>query len=310
MGEMAAQATAKSSPIPFSSSNRPMLRPFNAGLIAVFALVVNPAAAESPVTRPGPAFEQFAAPVGIPDSSRARVFRWMYQDVGALAQHVGTPRFALYAGGTMAATFGLAWLDDDVRDAVQSIYHGTFEDVLDVADYFGGPKINVPVVALAGGSLLTNNVKFRDAAFTSLQTLIYAGLIGYGLKGIFGRERPEWSDDTYAFFSRTGKNPFTHEGNSSYPGGHAIASFGIVTPWVVYYPSLFTYALYAIPIGTGLSRIALDKHWATDILVGAFIGISMGRWLSHRHRAIQRADRLNITVLDDGNLFRIAVRLE
>lgn len=285
---------------------------FSAGLFSLVCVVLTAASAVAEVTSTYSvtSAEQFTAPVGISDSSRARVFRWMYQDVGALAQHVVTPKFALYAGGTMAATFGLAWLDDDVGDAVQSIYEGAFKDALDVADYFGGPKINIPVVALAGGSLLTSNTKLQDAAFTSLQTLIYAGLLGYGLKAVFGRERPEWSDNTYAFFSRTGKNPFTHDGNSSYPGGHAIASFGIVTPWVVYYPSPFTYALYAIPIGTGLSRIALDKHWATDILVGAFIGISMGRWLSRRHIEKQSADGLNLTILEKGKLFSIAVALD
>lgn len=240
------------------------------------------------------------------DSSRARVFRWMYRDVGALARNVTTPKFALYATGTMAGTLGLAWLDDDAGDAVGSVYHGTFKDALDVVDYLGGPKINYPVIALAGGSLLTNNLRFQDAAFTSLQTLIYAGLIGYGLKGIFGRERPEWSDNTYAFFSRTGKNPFSHEGNSSFPGGHAIAAFGIITPWVMYYPSPVTYALYILPVGTGISRVAGNKHWATDIAVGAFIGISMGRWLSRLHQNAQRRDeRLDLSVLEDGNLFRI-----
>lgn len=249
-------------------------------------------------------------PVAYRDSSRLRVFRWMYQDLGALARNVATPKFALYTAGTMAGTFGLAWLDDDAGDAVQGIYHGTFKDALDVADYLGGPKINLPVVVLAGGSLLTNSVRFQDAAFTSLQTLIYAGLIGYGLKGLFGRERPEWSDNTYAFFSRTGTNPFSHEGNSSYPGGHAIAAFGIITPWVMYYPHPVTYALYILPIGTGISRIALSKHWATDIAVGAFIGVSMGRWLARLHQSRQNVDdRLSVAMLDGGKLFRITWHL-
>ena len=270
-------------------------------------LTAEPNASVSP---PAVSAARFDAPVGLADSSRARVFRWMYQDIGALAKNIATPEFALYAGGTMAGTFGLAWLDDDIGDAVESIYHGTFKDALDVADYLGGPMINIPVVALAGGSLLTSNVKLQDAAFTSLQTLIYAGLIGYGLKGLFGRERPEWSDDTYAFFSRTGKNPFSHEGNSSFPGGHAIAAFGIITPWVIYYPSPVTYALYALPIATGLSRIALDKHWATDILVGGLIGVSMGRWLSRRHQTKQRADGVNVTLLEDGKLFKLTLALD
>lgn len=245
-----------------------------------------------------------------PDDRPVRFVHWMYEDAGALARSAFTPRGALYAAGGMGATLGLAWLDDDVQMGMHDLYHGTFRDVLEVADYLGGPKINLPVVVLAGGSLLTGDTKFQDAAFTSLQTLVYAGLLGYGLKGIFGRARPETTDDPYAFFATTGKNPFSAEGNSSYPSGHAIAAFGIITPWVVYYPSVFTYALYALPAGTVLSRLAVDKHWATDIVVGAAIGISMGRYLARRHLDRQRAGApVALTFGEAGQAMTLRVRL-
>jgi membrane-associated phospholipid phosphatase len=161
--------------------------------------------------------------------------------------------------------------------------------------------------------MLTNNIKFQDAAFTSLQTLLYAGVLGYLLKGIFGRARPEWTnpDDPYAFFDRTGTNPLSHEGNSSYPSGHAIASFGIITPWVLYYPSPFTYALYIIPTGTAFSRLATEKHWATDLAVGTVIGVAMGRWLTHRHQGTRSDEsRVRLSMIEDGKVFSLRVRLD
>ncbi len=255
---------------------------------------------------------RYTAPLGLllgffllilPDASlaqeagRARLFQRFYEDLGPLAQQTVQPRTGLYVLGGAGLTAGLAWLDDDIQDGMHDIYTGAFKDALETADYFGGPRINLPVVLVAGGSLLTNNTKFQDAAFTSLQTLVYAGLLGYVLKGIFGRDRPENTDDPYAFFATTGKNPFSHEGNSSYPSGHAISSFGIITPWVYYYPSVFTYGLYLIPTGTTLNRLAKDKHWATDIVIGAAIGVAMGRWLSIRHQDRQHlAQRLDLNV--------------
>lgn len=224
------------------------------------------------------------------DSSRTRVLKWMYQDLGALGAQVATPRVALYGAGAVGATFGLAWLDDDARSGMHAANTGLIKDFFLVVDTLGGPIINYPVIAAAGLSLLTNDQRLQDAAWTSLQTLVYAGILGYALKGIFGRDRPEWNDDPYAFFSRTGMNPVLHEGNSSFPSGHAISSFGIITPWVMYYPSPFTYALYVIPIGTSLSRLSHDKHWATDIAVGTLIGVSMGRWLTRRHIQQQRQE--------------------
>ena len=247
------------------------------------------------------------------DSSRVRVFRWMVEDLGALGRSVFTPRVALYSAGAVGGTFALAWSDDDLTKQSKEIYTGEFRNVLEIVDYVGGPKINLPVVVLAGTSMLTNNIKFQDAAFTSLQTLLYAGVLGYLLKGIFGRARPEWTnpDDPYAFFDRTGMNPLSHEGNSSYPSGHAIASFGIITPWVLYYPSPFTYALYIIPTGTAFSRLATEKHWATDLAVGTVIGVAMGRWLTRRHQGIRSDEsRVRLSMIEDGKVFSLRVRLD
>ena len=247
------------------------------------------------------------------DSSRTRLVRWMFTDLGALAGSAFTPRVALYSAGAVGGTFALAWLDDDLTKQAKQVYKGGFRDFLEIVDYVGGPSINLPVVALAGTAMLTNNITFQDAAYTSLQTLAYAGVLGYLLKGIFGRERPEWTnpDDPYAFFDRTGMNPLSHEGNSSYPSGHAIAAFGILTPWVLYYPSPFTYALYVIPTGTSISRLAHDKHWATDLAVGAVIGVALGRWLTRRHRGLREDEsRVSLSIMDDGKVFSLRFRLD
>lgn len=229
------------------------------------------------------------------ETDRARFLRWAYQDLGALGQEITTPRFAVYTAGALGYTLGAAWADDDILLEVEGFKQDSkaATDILDTLDDFGGPAINYPVFGLAAVSLVTNNTKFQDAAMTSLQTLVYAGLTGYALKGIIGRARPEFGEDVgdpYAFFETTGKNPFSDEGNSSYPSGHAISSFGIITAWVVYYPSPLTYALYLIPTGTVINRLAVRKHWPTDIVVGAALGIGMGRFLARRHQRIQSGE--------------------
>lgn len=232
----------------------------------------------------------------------------MIRDLGALGRKAVSPKILLASAATLGATFGLAWLGDDIYHQARLAYRGTFREALEVVDYLGGPMINFPVLAVAGGSLLTDNVKLQDAAWTSLQTLVYAGILGYTLKAIFGRERPEWSDDPYDFFKRSGMIPFLPEGNSSFPSGHAIAAFGILTPWVLYYPNILTYGLYVLPVGTGISRVALGKHWATDIVVGAVIGVAMGRWLTHRHQQVQEPEsRLEVSIMEQGRLFSVVL---
>lgn len=226
-----------------------------------------------------------------------RFVHWMYRDIGGLAQATATPRSGLYIAGGAVVTAGMSVVDDELQDGVHDIYAGGLKSFVDAVEDLGGPRINLPVVLIAGGSMFTRNTRLQDAAFTSFQTLAYAGLLGYALKGVFGRQRPERTDNPYAFFATTGKNPFSSEGNSSYPSGHAIASFGIITPWVVYYPSILTYGLYLLPVGTSVARLAHDKHWSSDIVVGAAIGIAMGRWLARRHQNLQSgSDALELSI--------------
>lgn len=212
------------------------------------------------------------------DNNPKRFLRWAKTDAVAWVG-LAKPRTALYALGTGAAMLALGEVDRQINPELRSAKRGLFKDYLNAVDYLGGPKINVPVVLLAGTSLLTDNIRFQDAAMTSLQSLIFAGSLGYVLKLVIARERPENTSDPYAYF--------TAFNNSSFPSGHAIAAFTIITPWVMYYPSPLTYSLYALPVGTVLSRLTLDKHWGTDVVVGGVIGVLMGRWLSKRHMANQ-----------------------
>lgn len=216
---------------------------------------------------------------GQADDDPKRFLRWAKADAAAWIG-LAKPRTALYVVGTGAAMLALGEVDRDLNAELREAKKGLFKDYLEAVDYLGGPKINVPVVVLAGTSLLTNNTRFQDAAMTSLQSLVFAGSLGYVMKLIIARERPENTDDPYAYF--------TAFNNSSFPSGHAIAAFTIITPWVMYYPGPLTYALYVLPVGTVLSRLTLDKHWGTDVVVGGVIGVLMGRWLSKRHMDAQQ----------------------
>jgi membrane-associated phospholipid phosphatase len=40
---------------------------------------------------------------------------------------------------------------------------------------------------------------------------------------------------------------------------------------------------YSLAAGVGLSRMTLDKHWASDVLVGAALGHLVGRLVVRGH---------------------------
>ena len=203
-----------------------------------------------------------------------RFARWVYQDSGALLKEVG-PRIPLYTLSATTFLLPASSRDQYYLERIQDGYSGTWGTYLDVTNELGGPLAVIPLIGIFEASLFTGDTRFQDASFTSLQAWVYSGVLAGALKTIFGRSRPEsgGDPDDYGLFS----------GHRSYPSGHTTAAFAIVTPWVMYYPHLATYGLFALSTSTAIARIALDKHWPTDVIAGAALGYFTARWLVHRH---------------------------
>ncbi|MEM6784417.1 MAG: phosphatase PAP2 family protein [Bacteroidota bacterium] len=225
---------------------------------------------------------EFEAPVGlvltIEDSPGVeRFLRWAGQDALAFLRTTGTtlPLIAL-AGSALVPT--AANLDGPISDELQGQPSGPLGTFLDVGDRLGERKMALPVVALFGASLLTDNYRFQDAAFTSMQSAFYATGVAMGLKSLVGRARPYTDDGALAFVPLSPSRDYY-----SFPSGHTTLSFAVVTPWVIYYPNALTYSLLAVSTGTAIARIAKDEHWATDVLAGAAIGAFTGVFLARRH---------------------------
>lgn len=231
---------------------------------------------------------------------RTRFLHWAYEDAGALVLEAN-PRAVLYALGSAAVLVSLSPIDSPLLEQVQEGYSGGLATYLDATNELGGPRATVPVTALFVASLVTDNARFQDAAFTSLQALAYSAAITSGFKILLGRYRPEADAGAYQFA------PFS--GNSSLPSGHTSAAFAIVTPWVLYYPNVATYGLFALSAGTAVARIALDKHWPTDVLAGAAIGFLTARWLTRRHQGAE-VGRLSLTPSAGPDAVSLTLRLK
>jgi membrane-associated phospholipid phosphatase len=204
-----------------------------------------------------------------------RFLKWSYQDGSTLLQDIG-PQMPLFAAGGAAVLATGSQIDAPLLSGVQAQSAGGMEDFLSVANEFGSTKM-VPVTAgIFAASLMTNDARFQDAAFTSMQSLAYSTAAVFALKYAVGRLRPE---------EKAGASSFDlFSSNTSFPSGHTATAFAVVTPWVMYYPSPITYGLFALSAGTAVARIAKDRHWPTDVLTGAAIGYFTARYLSNRHQ--------------------------
>ena len=154
----------------------------------------------------------------------------------------------------------LAALDHGV-----SRYFGLHNDprlraALGVVTYLGTGMLWVPLYALF--LLIT-----RDHLFQLISTLVLAEVMGlffiiilrYGTK----RARPARS---YKAF------PLTPWNRYSFPSHHALRSFIIAVVIGIAFPWLLPFLLPAASV-VSFSRIYLSKHYLSDVLAGALLGI-------------------------------------
>lgn len=144
--------------------------------------------------------------------------------------------------------------------------------------YGGEPEL---VFAIPGGILaagfISGNKNLQRSGGRVLATVIAAGVTTAAIKLLVGRVRPDATDDAYTF------KPFTQ--NDAFPSGHATMAFALATslsaeidrPWA-------TAVLYAGASGTAWSRLNDHKHWLSDVLVGATLGITAGNVIEGRWR--------------------------
>lgn len=220
-------------------------------------------------------FFGFLTPPAADAQDADRFLQWSYQDGQALLSDVA-PDLPYLAAGSAALLAGGSQIDSPVLRGVQTQYSGEMKDFLSVTNEFGSSKMLPATAGVFAVSLLTDDARFQDAAFTSLQSLVYSTTAVFAVKYAVGRLRPESGAGDAAFDA--------FSGNTSFPSGHTATAFAVVTPWVMYYPNPVTYGLFALSAGTAVARIAKDRHWPTDVLAGAAIGYFTAHYLSERHQ--------------------------
>ena len=134
----------------------------------------------------------------------------------------------------------------------------------------------------------------RQVALWVAVTMVAGGVLGVLLKLLFGRHRPDLID------------PVAHAPGYSFPSGHALTSaLGAAVFLLVLLPrvgdrrvgraTLWTVAA-AVPLLTGLSRVALGVHWASDVVAGWLLGVAVVAVTAAAYLARRRRTSAPVTV--------------
>lgn len=132
------------------------------------------------------------------------------------------------------------------------------------------------IVGRSGG-----NERMAELGLHGLEALAVGGGVTFVLKGLIGRARPYRGLDNPRNFG-LGRG-FANEDYRSFPSGHTVMAFAaaaaVTSTTDKWWPNATWYvgpAMYGGATLAGVSRMYNNKHWASDVVVGAAIGTFAG----------------------------------
>lgn len=154
----------------------------------------------------------------------------------------------------------------------------------------GAPIIGTTMYAVGR---LSHDERLAEVGLHGTEALFAGELVGTVLKDLFGRARP--------YVDTSGPNPDDWQAlrglragtnYQSFPSGHTVAAFAaaaaVSTETSIWWPTatyaLIGPALYAGATAVGVSRMYNNRHWASDVILGAAIGTFAGTKVVRYHR--------------------------
>ena len=205
---------------------------------------------------------------------------------------------AYLAGGFIVGTLALRPVDQYFATRLQNKYTQSNRFLQDVAVTVR--TIAEPGAFIIGGTLyVVGRVsKQRDMADLGLhgtEAVVVGSVFAGVLKDAFGRARPFVHPPT----DSTGFNPNDWQfgrglksGDSyrSFPSGHSVAAFAAAAAvvneasrWWPHYQFVVGPAMYGGAALVGVSRMYNNRHWASDVMMGAAIGTFAGNKVVRYH---------------------------
>ncbi|HVS32959.1 MAG TPA: phosphatase PAP2 family protein [Thermoanaerobaculia bacterium] len=176
-------------------------------------------------------------------------------------------RFGVAAGGAVVI-IAVVWLvaDAPLIAAAETIRYDATESIIRIVNRFGG-GMNPAMIVLF---FLIAGIVYRREAWVSYAVMMAvaglgAGLIAHVIKLTAGRTRPElW----------LGPFHLAHGSANSFPSGHTVGAFALA--------GVLLFASRSVPLrvvamllacAVGLSRIVAFRHWPSDVVASAAIGL-------------------------------------
>lgn len=197
----------------------------------------------------------------------------------------------------VAAATGLTYAyDGEIRKSVQRNRSRNIDKAADAGTLAGDPFLHLgAALLLYGGGIMADSPRWKETGEMLGEALILADSATLILKQASGRGRPNTTTHKGDF------RPFSFKSDyDSFPSMHTASSFAFASVISRTSGSVPTaVASYCAAAFVGYSRMNQNKHWASDVLLGAAIGELAGR-VATSHHTRNRSYTFIPTVMEGG----------
>jgi len=196
-------------------------------------------------------------------------------------------RLGLVLGGAGA----LMTVDYSIKQVMMHNQQNFWTSVTNQIEPFGNAYSPYLVGAMYVTGVIAKDRKLEHASVMTAKSLVISTLIYVTAKSIIRRGRPSYYDTPFSY-----DPPFTtFKQRTSFPSGHMLTVTSVATslaeiygkehPWV-------PWVTYGIAGLTGITRLYQNRHWSSDVWVGASLGYFVTSSIFRRHRALEHKKAL------------------
>jgi len=191
-------------------------------------------------------------------------------------------------GKFAAVTVALSFADKPIQKEALNLRNRNtaINNVSKYVTNFGGVYEGYTLAALGTYGFVFKNEKMKTTTLLATQAYVTAAALESVLKFLSGRTRPSYYPPGVEAkprflgpFSKTSKDASGKKVYSSFPSGHTTVAFAAATVFASEYKNkpIVPIIAYTAASLIGASRITENKHWTTDVFVGAAVGFLAGK---------------------------------
>jgi membrane-associated phospholipid phosphatase len=214
-----------------------------------------------------------------------------FKSVATAPLHWKGRQWAKFAAITGATGIIMLTLDEPGQKMMLRNQTGTLSKASEVLYPLGN---RFPPLMLAGmylTSVVTKNRRFEHATLSVAKSLAISTVFYTASKAVIRRQRPTRTDDPYDFVS-----PFSKKGYTSFPSGHTNTAFAVATAFALEYDDKkwVPWVAYTLASLTSISRMYDNRHWFSDVIIGASIGHFVTKMVYKQEYKRRAAGKINL----------------